>query len=63
MSCAWAGLVDWRIPAEYLVGGALLGWIGARSATRLGRRKEVLNDIFIGVIIMLAIYMLWKEIG
>jgi len=56
------GLVDWRIAAEYLLGGIFGGWLGAYSADLLGQRKAALNDIFIVVIIFVAIYMLWEEI-
>ncbi|MDR7926850.1 sulfite exporter TauE/SafE family protein [Acidithiobacillus thiooxidans] len=57
------GLVDWHIAAEYIAGGILGGWLGALSADKLGQRKAALNDIFIGVIVLVAIYMLYKEIN
>ncbi|MGC9259312.1 MAG: sulfite exporter TauE/SafE family protein [Phycisphaerae bacterium] len=63
MSYAWVGLVDWRVAAEYLVGGVIGGWLGEHSAARLGRHKGILNDIFVVVVALVASYMLWREIG
>ena len=63
ISYSLEGLVDWRIAAEYIAGGILGGWLGALSADKLGQRKAALNDIFIGAIVLVAIYMLYREIG
>ncbi len=63
ISYSLEGLVDWRIAAEYIAGGILGGWLGALSADKLGQRKAVLNDIFIGVVVLVAIYMLYKEMS
>lgn len=62
ISYSLTGLVDWRIAAEYIAGGILGGWLGVFSADKIGQSKTALNDIFIGVIVLVAIYMLFKEV-
>jgi uncharacterized membrane protein YfcA len=61
-SYAWSGLVDWQIAIEYLLGGILGGWIGARIAEHLGKNKKTLNLVFVFAIALVACYMLFKEI-
>ncbi len=61
-SYAWSGLVDWQIAIEYLLGGILGGWIGARIAEHLGKNKKTLNLVFVFAITLVACYMLFKEI-
>lgn len=60
-SYAFSGLVDWHISAYYLIGGMFGGWLGARTATRLGERKRTLNYLFAIIIVIVAIYILIKE--
>ncbi|WP_308388295.1 sulfite exporter TauE/SafE family protein [Acidithiobacillus sp. AMEEHan] len=61
-SYAWSGLVDWSIAGEYLLGGLVGGWLGARTAERIGKNKAQLNFVFVTLITFVAIYMIWKEI-
>lgn len=59
---ALAGLVNWLIVAEYLVGGILGGVIGARVALVLGTRKKVLARLFAGIVLVVAVYMLYINV-
>jgi uncharacterized membrane protein YfcA len=60
---AISGLVDWRIAAEYLVGGAAGGWTGAWIAGRLAANHHALNRVFGSVLIVVAIYMLYRSLS
>jgi uncharacterized membrane protein YfcA len=55
---ALSGLVDWLIAAEFIAGGVLGGIIGIRLGTRLAARKRTLTLVFVGVIVLVALYML-----
>lgn len=51
-------LVDWRVAAEFIAGGAAGGAIGVWLATRLASRRRLLLQIFAGVVFAVAAYML-----
>ena len=55
---AAAGLVDWTMALEFIVGGALGGLIGTRSAVKLSAHKQALNYVFAAVLFTVATYML-----
>ncbi len=57
-----AGLVNWLIVVEYLVGGIPGGIIGARLALKLGTRKKMLNRVFAGILLIVAAYMLYVNV-
>ncbi len=59
---AFSGLINWVIALEYIAGGVLGGLAGARLATRLGKQKKTLARIFAGVILVVAVYMLYINI-
>ncbi len=59
---AFSGLVNWLVALEYIGGGILGGLAGARLATHLGKQKKTLSRIFAGVIIVVAIYMLYVNL-
>jgi uncharacterized membrane protein YfcA len=61
LSYATSGLVDWRVAAEYIVGGLAGGYLGMRLAGHLGHRKATLNRIFAGLIFLVAAYMLYRN--
>ncbi|HVA23818.1 MAG TPA: sulfite exporter TauE/SafE family protein [Chloroflexota bacterium] len=61
-SYALSGLVDWRVAAEYIVGGFAGGLLGAAGATRLGDRKSTLTRVFAAVIVVVAVYVLYVNI-
>lgn len=61
ISYALADKVNWLVAAEYFVGGAMGGWLGAWLATRLSVNRQALTLIFVGVIFVVALYMLYKN--
>jgi uncharacterized membrane protein YfcA len=60
-SYAFSGLIDWPLAGIFIAGGLAGGWIGVRSAHLFANRRTLLNDIFVGVIICVAIYMLIRS--
>jgi uncharacterized protein len=58
---ALAGKVNWLIALEYLGGGIVGGWLGAMLAGRLSKNKRLLSRVFSGVILLVAIYMLYMN--
>ena len=58
---AASGLVDWTVAGEYIVGGLVGGQIGLRLAVHLADRKDALNRVFAGVVIAVAVYMIWRS--
>ncbi len=60
-SYAFSGLVDWPLTAVFIAGGLAGGYIGVKSAHLLAGRRRLLNDIFVGVISCVAIYMLIRS--
>ncbi|HWI26548.1 MAG TPA: sulfite exporter TauE/SafE family protein [Stellaceae bacterium] len=57
---AISGLIDWRIAAEFIAGGAAGGWLGMRLAVRLAPSRRTLSTVFAGVIFAVAAYMLLR---
>lgn len=62
ISYAFSGLINWVIALEYIAGGVLGGVVGARLATHLGKQKKTLSRIFAGVILVVALYMLYVNL-
>jgi uncharacterized membrane protein YfcA len=60
---AASGLVDWVVAAEYIAGGLLGGQIGLRLAVHLADRKNALNQVFAAVVILVAVYMIWRTLA
>jgi uncharacterized membrane protein YfcA len=58
LNYALSGFVAWTIAFEYIAGGIAGGWAGARLATHLSRGHMVLNHVFGGVLVTVALYML-----
>jgi len=58
---ALSGLVDWRIAVEFIIGGVIGGWLGAFGARRLARTRGALNVVFACMIVLVAIYMLYRS--
>ncbi|RAI54647.1 sulfite exporter TauE/SafE family protein [Roseicella frigidaeris] len=63
VSYALSGLVDWTIAAEYIAGGVAGGWAGARLAGRLSGERALLNQVFAGVLVAVAAFMLYRSLG
>lgn len=61
LNYAASGLVDWPLAAIFIVGGTLGGLVGMQSARRLAR-KGGLNSAFAFLLVVVAAYMLWKNV-
>lgn len=61
LNYAHSGLVDWTLAGVFIAGGVLGGLLGGRLAARLSARKGMLNLVFAGLIIVVAIYMLYRS--
>lgn len=59
---ALSGLVDWRMAAYFILGGAGGGLVGVRAATRLATRRQALTRLFAALVFAVALYMLWRTI-
>jgi uncharacterized membrane protein YfcA len=59
-SYAASGLVAWPLAAAFIAGGLVGSVGGTHAATRVGRRKGALNLVLAGLIIAVAIYMLYR---
>lgn len=60
LSCADSGLVAWPLAAIFIGGGALGSLFGTRLTTRLANRKGALNMVLAGLIVAIALYMLYR---
>lgn len=60
---ASSGLVDWALAGVLIAGGVVGGVLGGRLASRLSARKGMLNLVFAGLILVVAIYMLYQSTG
>jgi len=60
---ALSGLVNWLVVIEYVAGGLVGGIIGTRLAFFFGAKKNLLTRIFAGVVLIVAIYMLFMNIS
>ncbi|MGN6238072.1 sulfite exporter TauE/SafE family protein [Dyella sp.] len=59
---ALSGLIDWPVAAAFIGGGVAGGWLGAHGAKKLAKKRGALNAIFAGMIIAVAIYMLFHSL-
>ncbi len=59
---ALSGWVDWLLAGVFVAGGVAGGLLGARLAKRLAVRRGALNVVFAGLIVVVAIYMLYRSI-
>src|SRR6195952_1512133 len=62
-SYAWSGLISWNLAALFIAGGIAGGLLGTRSARLLADRRGALNTVFAAVIIMVALYMLARNLS
>lgn len=61
LNYAYSGLVDWTLAGVFIAGGVVGGVLGGRLGSRLSARKGMLNLVFAGMIIVVAIYMLYRS--
>ena len=59
---AISGFVDWRLAAVFIAGGIVGGLAGGQMAHKLGGRRGLLNIVFAGIILVVALYMLARSI-
>jgi uncharacterized membrane protein YfcA len=60
---AASGTVDWTSAAMLLIGGLFGGFAGSRAAHAMAGRRQLLNNVFAGLIFAVAIYMLVRSVG
>lgn len=60
LSYAASGLVHWPLAAVFIGGGAVGSLFGARMATRLADRRGALDLALAGLIVVVALYMLFR---
>lgn len=61
-SYAWSGLISWRLALMFILGGIVGGLAGTASARSLSLRRGALNTVFASIIIVVALYMLARNI-
>lgn len=59
---AFSGLVDWFVAFTFITGGALGGLLGTRAAHIFAGRRGMLNSVFGGLILVVAVYMLVRSV-
>ena len=62
LSYAWSGLISWGLAALLVAGGIAGGLAGTYSAQHLSERRGALNTVFAVVIILVALYMLARNV-
>jgi uncharacterized membrane protein YfcA len=56
-------LISWELAGLFIAGGVVGGLIGTRSARLLSVRHGALNIVFAAVIIVVALYMLARNLS
>src|ERR1700688_1024086 len=62
-SYAWSGLISWGLAGLFVAGGIGGGLIGTRLARLASARRGALNIVFAAVIIVVALYMLVRNVS
>ena len=62
LNYAASGLIDWRVAVEFIAGGIIGGWLGAKGAHRLAQTRGTLNVVFACAIVAVAVFMLIKNL-
>jgi len=60
LSYATSGLINWALAGVFVGGGAIGSLFGTRLATRLADRRGALNLVLAVLIIVVALYMLYR---
>jgi uncharacterized membrane protein YfcA len=63
LNYASEGFVNWSVAAEFLFGGILGGVAGMMLATRLSSGKTALQQIFAGLLFVVAGYIVYRNIA
>jgi uncharacterized membrane protein YfcA len=62
VSYAVSGLVDWRLAALFVIGGAAGGVLGIWLGARLAERKRALTLVFSAIVIAVGVYVVGAAI-
>jgi uncharacterized membrane protein YfcA len=62
-SYAWSGLISWGLAGLFVAGGIGGGLVGTRLARLASARRGALNIVFAAVIIVVALYMLARNLS
>jgi uncharacterized protein len=62
LSYAWSELISWTLALVFIVGGIVGGLAGTATARSLSVRRGALNVVFAIIIILVALYMLARNI-
>lgn len=62
LSYAWSELISWTLALVFIVGGIVGGLVGTAAARSLSVRRGALNVVFAIIIILVALYMLARNI-
>ena len=62
LNYAASGLVDWTLAVVFIAGGAVGGVVGSLIARRLSAKKGTLNVLFAGLIVIVAVYMIYRSV-
>lgn len=57
---AAAGMIDWSVAVQFVLGGGAAGWLGMRAAIVLASRRRMLTRLFASIIFAAAAYMLLR---
>lgn len=60
LNYAYAGLINWKLAAVFVVGGMAGGIAGTATSVKLASYRGALNTVFAVLIFITAAYMLWK---
>jgi len=58
---AASGMLDWPLAGSFIAGGMLGSLAGTAASHRLSRYKGMLNSLFAGLILVVAIYMIYRS--
>jgi hypothetical protein len=62
LNYAAAGLVDWKVAGEFVVGGTIGGLVGLKLAIYLAAYRGALTRIFAAVIFVVAAYVIYRSV-
>ncbi len=60
---AISGLVDWKLAALFIAGGAAGGLLGALVSKWLGKSRNALKYIFSAVVLIIGAWIVWRGFG
>lgn len=60
-SYAFSGLIDWPLAGTFIGGGIAGTILGTAVSRRLAQYKGRLNTLFAGLVLAVALYMLWQS--